>query len=131
MNGEGDNPVFRDGGISYIQIPAQDPAAAARFYAAAFAWQVSGPPRAPRFEDGTGHVIGKFVPGRSAPGDDGVRPFVYVDNLDATLARIAANGGEMVTDPYPEGDLRVAVFRDPEGNAVGVWQHDPREIGTG
>jgi predicted enzyme related to lactoylglutathione lyase len=31
-----------------------------------------------------------------------------------------------VTEPYPEGDLWVAVFRDPSGNVLGVWQHGPR-----
>jgi hypothetical protein len=27
-----------------------------------------------------------------------------------------------VTPLYAEGDLSVAVFRDPEGNVAGVWQ---------
>ena len=31
-------------------------------------------------------------------------------------------GGETVTAPYPEGDLRVATFRDPAGNVIGAWQ---------
>ena len=81
----------------------------------------------PGFEDGTGHVIGHFV-AELAPADDaGIRPYVYVDRLDETLARITAEGGEIVTEPYPEGDLWVAVFRDPAGNVVGAWQRGPRE----
>jgi hypothetical protein len=32
-----------------------------------------------------------------------------------------------VTEPYPEGDLWVALVRDPAGNVVGVWQHGPRD----
>jgi hypothetical protein len=31
------------------------------------------------------------------------------------------SGGDLVsvvTEPYPEGDLRVALFRDPAGNVV-------------
>jgi len=27
-----------------------------------------------------------------------------------------------VTPAYPEGDLRVATFRDPGGNVIGIWQ---------
>ncbi|MFL5920079.1 MAG: hypothetical protein ACJ75Q_01865 [Gaiellaceae bacterium] len=27
---------------------------------------------------------------------------------------------------HPEGDLWVALFRDPAGNVVGVWRHGPR-----
>ena len=41
--------------------------------------------------------------------------------------RVVTNGGEVVTAPYPEGDLRVATFRDPAGNVIGVWQQAPRE----
>ena len=28
--------------------------------------------------------------------------------------------------PYPEGDLWVALFRDPGGNVIGVWQQGAR-----
>jgi predicted enzyme related to lactoylglutathione lyase len=37
------------------------------------------------------------------------------------------NGGALITEPYPEGDLWVATIRDPAGNTVGVWQSEPRE----
>jgi predicted enzyme related to lactoylglutathione lyase len=47
---------------------------------------------------------------------------VFVERVDEKLDAVVANGGEVVTPPYPEGDLTVAVVRDPEGNAVGVWQ---------
>ena len=39
------------------------------------------------------------------------------------MRRILAHGGEIVTDPYPEGQLIVATFRDPAGNVIGLW-HD-------
>jgi hypothetical protein len=40
------------------------------------------------------------------------------------LLRVAdhADAGEVETEPYQEGDLTVAVLRDPSGNLVGVWQ---------
>ncbi len=59
-------------------------------------------------------------------GDGGVRPYVFVENVDETLEKVVAQGGEIVTVPYPEGDLWVALFRDPAGNVVGVWQLGPR-----
>jgi predicted enzyme related to lactoylglutathione lyase len=80
----------------------------------------------PSFEDGTGHVIGHFVDDLAVAGEAGIRPYVYVDRLDETLNNAVANGGEVVTAPYPEGDLWVATFRDPAGNIVGVWQRGPR-----
>jgi predicted enzyme related to lactoylglutathione lyase len=72
-------------------------------------------------------VIGHFVAHADQPvaGEGGVRPYVYVASVDEALERVRANGGEIATSPYPEGDLRVATFRDPEGNVVGVWQRSP------
>jgi predicted enzyme related to lactoylglutathione lyase len=52
---------------------------------------------------------------------------VYVERIDDVLKKIAANGGSVVTARYPEGDLWVAVFRDPAGNVLGVWQRGPRD----
>jgi len=55
-------------------------------------------------------------------GEAGVVPYVFVERVDETLEMAVAQGGEIVTPPYPEGDLRVATFRDPAGNVIGVWQ---------
>ncbi|MBV8219810.1 MAG: hypothetical protein JO325_15210 [Solirubrobacterales bacterium] len=43
-------------------------------------------------------------------------------NVAQTLDRALALGAEITTDPYPEGNLTVATFRDPAGNEIGVWQ---------
>jgi predicted enzyme related to lactoylglutathione lyase len=117
-----EHPVFRPGGISYLRIPATDPQALATFYESAFGWTVRRDRDDPAFEDGTSHVIGHFNAEHEVAGEAGVRPYVFVESLDETLDKIVAGGGEIVTDPYPEGDLWVAVFRDPSGNVVGVWQ---------
>jgi predicted enzyme related to lactoylglutathione lyase len=121
-----DPKVFRVGGISYLRIPAEDPGRTAAFYEAVFGWNVRGDAAEPSFEDGTGHVIGHFVADLPVAGEAGVRPYIYVERVDETLEKVAAGGGEIVTAPYPEGDLWVATFRDPAGNVVGVWQRGPR-----
>jgi predicted enzyme related to lactoylglutathione lyase len=120
------NPVFRPDGVSYLRIPAPDPQAAADFYEEVFGWRVRRDRDDPAFEDGSGHVIGHFHAGHEVAGEAGIRPYVFVENLDETLAKLRSRGAEIVTEPYPEGDLWVAVFRDPAGNVVGVWQHGPR-----
>ena len=122
-----EHPVFRRGGISYLRMPATDPDASAEFYEAVFGWKVRRGRPDPAFEDGSGHVIGHFRSDHAAAGEDGVRIYVFVENLDEALERIRARGCEVVTEPYPEGDLWVALFRDPAGNIVGVWQHGPRQ----
>ncbi|HLM36211.1 MAG TPA: VOC family protein [Gaiellaceae bacterium] len=122
-----EHPVFRVGGISYLRIPAPDPQASAAFYEAVFGWKTRRDRDDPGFEDGSGHVIGHFRADHAVAGEGGVRPYLFVENVDETLEKIADAGGEVVTDPYPEGDLWVALFRDPGGNVVGVWQQGPRE----
>src|SRR4051812_41453215 len=108
--------VFRPGGVSYLRIPAPDPQAAAAFYEAVLGWSVDAARDEPSFADGTGHVIGHFVADQDAAGEAGVRPYVYVESVDGTLARAVEHGAEVETAPYAEGDLWVATFRDPSGN---------------
>jgi uncharacterized protein len=123
---ETEHRVFRRGGISYLRIPAAEPPKAAAFYQRVFGWNIDMERADPNFEDGTGHVIGHFVPDAEVVGEAGVRPYVYVDDVDAALARVVASGGEVERRLYPEGDLWVATVRDPAGNVVGIWQHGPR-----
>ena len=122
---EADDPgvegsVARPGGVSYLAIPARDVARSAAFYQAVFGWELRGDPDAPSFSDGTGHVIGHWRTDLDPAGEAGVRPYVYVEDLGAALERAAAQGAEVV-EPYAEGTLRIAVIRDPAGNAIGVW----------
>lgn len=119
---EGDSPVFRVAGISYLHIPADESRRSAEFYKAVFGWTLRGDPDDPSFEDGTGHVIGAWVTDRPIAADRGVLPYIYVERVDETLERIHAQGGSVVKAPYPEGDLTVATFKDPAGNEIGIWQ---------
>ena len=114
--------VMRPAGISYLRIPAADAKRAAAFYEAVFGWRVDSDRDDPSFEDGTGHVIGHIHEDMEVAGEAGMRPYVFVDSVANTMESIVSNGGEVVTAPYPEGDLTVAVFRDPEGNVLGIWQ---------
>jgi len=120
--------VFRVGGVSYLRIPAQDPRRSAAFYESVFGWSVRADRDEPSFEDGTGHVIGHFMADLPSAGEAGVRPYIYVEGVDETLDKVVAHGGEVVTAPYPEGDLLVATFRDPSGNVLGVWQQGLRDV---
>ena len=54
-----------------------------------------------------------------APGDDAVGYWVYVDDVDATVATLRASGATVVVEPedQPWGE-RVARVRDPAGNLV-------------
>jgi len=118
-----DARLTRPGKLSYIQVPARDTAAAAAFYRDVFGWTISGDnPDHRSFADASGDLIGAFVTGRAASSEPGILPYISVDDIDAAVAKILESGGHVVREPYPEGDLRVATFRDPAGNVVGIWQ---------
>jgi predicted enzyme related to lactoylglutathione lyase len=53
-------------------------------------------------------------------------PYFYVDRIDDAVGRVVAHGGEVVRPPYAEGNLWVALIRDPAGNVIGLWQEGPR-----
>jgi len=112
--------VFRPDSVSYLRVPAPDPAKAAAFYGEVFGWEVD--PAKGRFTDGSGHVIGHFVSDVAVAGENGTRPYVYVEDVEQTLTKLISLGGSSVTPPYPEGNLTVATFRDPAGNVMGIWQ---------
>ena len=118
--------VARPGGVSYLRIPARDVPQSADFYRAVFGWRLRGTAEAPSFSDGTGHVIGHWRTDLPAAGEAGVLPYIYVTDLDATLRAAADRGTELVTAPYQEGNLWIAVIRDPAGNFIGIWQAGPR-----
>jgi predicted enzyme related to lactoylglutathione lyase len=110
--------VFRDRSVSYLELPAVDVARSRQFYSRVFGWQIHDD----AFTDGSGHVIGHWRTDLQAAEDRGIRPYIYTTGIDAVLAAIEVEGGEVVTPRYLEGDLWVARFRDPAGNIVGVWE---------
>jgi uncharacterized protein len=121
------NRLTHHGHVSYLEIPAADIEQSAAFYVAVFGWTIRHPETgSASFDDRSGDLIGRWVTSRRIAREPGILPFIYVDRIDETAARVAAHGGEIVKSPYPEGDLWVATFRDPAGNMLGFWQAGPR-----
>ena len=115
--------LARPGSVSYLHIPIGDRRSTASFYGEVFGWSIRDPDAdSPGFTDGSGHVIGHFVTDQAVAGDSGVRPYIYVDDVRATVERITAHGGSVRKQPFAEGKLTVALFGDPAGNVLGVWQ---------
>jgi predicted enzyme related to lactoylglutathione lyase len=115
------HPACFEPAASPICISRGEPSRAADFYEAVFAWTPRRDSDEPAFSDATGHVIGHFIAGDPAPDQTGILPLVYVEDVDAALARIERYGGSVARSARPEGSLRVATFRDPEGNLIGLW----------
>jgi predicted enzyme related to lactoylglutathione lyase len=116
--------------LCYLEIPAGDVGRAAAFYEAVFGWKVRDRDGdRPSFTDAGGQVSGAWVRDRAVSAEPGLLPYIWVDDIDATLAAVAENGGEALDGPRldvePDGEW-IATFRDPAGNVVGLYQEGPR-----
>ena len=115
--------LSRHGGLSYLHIPAVDVHQSASFYKHVFGWTIHRRESDhPGFDDGSGYVSGAWVTDQVISREPGLLPYIYVDSIDSAIECIKARGGEVVTAPYPEGNLWIATFRDPAGNVIGLWQ---------
>jgi predicted enzyme related to lactoylglutathione lyase len=75
--------------LSYLKIPALDPAVSARFYEEVFGWIVrdQGDGRH-SFDDATGHVSGSWEIDQTPSTQAGLLPYIYVDHIDDIVAGI-------------------------------------------
>ncbi len=115
------------GDITHIDIPVGDMERAKGFYGTLFGWQIQ---TYPGFEDYPMWQAPNGISGGGlAPRDEGFtqpRSYVEVDSIDDTLAQVTAHGGEvaMARSPIDENSWW-AVFRDPDGNVVGLYEKRP------
>lgn len=110
--------------IAHLELSANDPAEAGRFYAGVFGWKIEhnvkfdyyifegeGGPRG-GFEkpDGKEHKAGDVV------------VYIGTDDIDVSLTKIEALGGKILL-PKTEipGVAWYALFADPTGNKLGLY----------
>jgi predicted enzyme related to lactoylglutathione lyase len=106
-----------------------DPEAAVRFYGELFGWECTDvmPEGAP------GHYFMARIGGRDAVAlgsiPDGApavavwNTYVWVHDADETTAKAEAAGATVIDQPCDVFDAgRMAMFADPEGAAIAVWQ---------
>jgi predicted enzyme related to lactoylglutathione lyase len=112
---------FVHGQLSYLQIPASDIPASARFYEAVFGWSVD--PEGGGFE--APGLIGQWIDERPAAPEAGLVGWIHVEDVARTLDQAQAAGAAVRERPTPDGPRLLASFSDPAGNLVGIVQHDP------
>ncbi|AXC12506.1 Glyoxalase family protein [Acidisarcina polymorpha] len=114
----------------YIEIPATHVAESMAFYEKLFGWKIRRRDSdRPTFDDAPGNISGTWVLGREVAMQPGLLPYIWVDSIDETLGLAVASGGEVVSiraEDASGGVMRIATFRDPAGNVVGLFQEDSR-----
>ena len=114
-------------------IHVDDVDRARRFYEAVFGWTFEpwGPPGFYIIHTGDdadpgvrGLMHQRHVP-RTGTGLNGLEPTFGVENLDAVLAAVRANGGKVTMDKSPIPTVGVLVrFEDTEGNDIGAMAYE-------
>jgi predicted enzyme related to lactoylglutathione lyase len=113
----------------WVDTTQPDPAAAAGFYADLFGWETEDvmPPESPmryfmaRLRGGDVAAIGSQFPGAPQPAI--WNTYVWVEDADATAAKVRDAGGTVIREPGDVGESgRMAVFADPAGAAFAIWQ---------
>ena len=113
--------------IAFFEVVSDDHERAQKFYAALFDWQVSVDPGMGGYglvDTGSGEgAIGGGIGPSAAPGDTGVKIYVRVPDLQASLDHAEELGGTVLVSPTDlPGDFgRFALLADPDGNPVGLW----------
>jgi uncharacterized protein len=116
-------PTLANGKICYIDIPAVDIDRSADFYSRVFGWKIRRRgDGATAFDDGVGEVSGIWSVGRPPAAQPGFLIYVMVENAEATVRAVLANGCEIVEPVVADGPNITAKFRDPGGNVVGIFE---------
>ncbi|MPZ95555.1 MAG: VOC family protein [Propionibacteriales bacterium] len=121
------------GRVSHFEIPADDVKRAQAFYAEAFGWNVVPMPEmgyttvgtTPSDEQGRPTEVGGINGGMMQRQEPITGPVITIDveDIDAALAKVTAQGGATVVGKQAAGDMGfTAYFTDSEGNTLGLWQ---------
>ena len=118
------HPTFGNGKICYIEIPAADINASAKFYETCFGWHIRTDNNGvASFDDAVTEVSGRWVTGRKAHTGDGLMISIMVFDILATCNLVKDNGGAVIILPDMNAKDKVANITDPYGNVWGLYQH--------
>lgn len=110
--------------IVHVEIPAQDPQAASRFYSELFGWQLQSLPSMEyiRFQSNgvTGGFVGLGGPMQHQTGE--LLVYVGSDDIDGDLRKAEQLGGKIL---IPKTEIPntgwFGVIEDPAGNRLGLF----------
>jgi uncharacterized protein len=117
--------AYEPGVPCWVDLGSPDPQGAADFYGALFGWDVpEGPEEAGGYRIATvgGLPVAGIGPAQN-PGPPVWTTYVDVESADETAEKVSAAGGQVIVpamDVFEHG--RMAVFVDPVGAFISVWQ---------
>jgi predicted enzyme related to lactoylglutathione lyase len=111
---------------SWVDLSSPDLAKSRDFYSALFGWNCpEGPPEAGGYSvcDVGGKSVAGIGPKMNPDMPSLWMTYVNVDSADETVAKAKASGATVFVEPMDVMDAgRMAVFADPLGAVIGLWQ---------
>ncbi len=125
----GESASSREGEILWVDLTVPDAEGVRAFYASVVGWR-SEPVDMGGYSDfnmiagGSGQVVSGICHARGPNAGLPAQWLLYigVDDLDASIQRCAALGGQVVAGPTGVDGSRVCVIRDPAGAAVALYE---------
>jgi predicted enzyme related to lactoylglutathione lyase len=116
--------------LRHFAINADDVPRARAFYESVFGWAFTpfGPPDFYQTRSAGAGRIGALQARRTLDGVPmpGMELSFAVEDIEATVAAIEANGGAVLMAPFQIPDVgRLIFFKDSEGNVAGAMQYEP------
>ena len=113
--------------VVHFELMSKDPAKIGAFYEKIFGWKVTNMPelnyRFVETEAEAGINGGIVKPDRPEPWPGKLTLYIEVDDLAGYRERIVAAGGKIHVEAQEVPAMgRFALFTDPEGRMMGLWQ---------
>lgn len=126
QEGAARGPSSGDGAlVDWFEVLGADAERTQAFYTELFGWTVN--PAAPGYglvDTGTGRGIQRGI--GAGEGARWATVYAHVPDVEQALARVEQLGGTRVYGPTAVDDhMQSGAFRDPAGNAFGVYHHEP------
>lgn len=115
-------PTFAQGKICYVQLPSKNPKASAEFFRTVFDWNIrTHDDGMLAFDDPTGAVSGMWETRLTAADDPGFLVSIMVRDVPKAAEAVVAHGGNIVKEPWYDGQQHLALVRDPDGNMWSLY----------
>ena len=131
------NTSYKHGTFCWADLGTTDAPAAKKFYGGLFGWTFNDSPAGPGMTYSMCMLGGTDAAALYNMGEDmkGMPPhwaaYISVDDLEGTVAKAKANGGNVFKEPFDVMDHgRMAVIQDPSGGVVCLW-HGKGHKGAG
>lgn len=112
--------------IVYLEIPAPDIEKARVFYSSVFHWKIEDSNLSDQkycmFTTGENSLMGG-LDSRKPVIDGGAIIYIKVSDISSTLESITKSGGSVIREKFDIGGGYgfSGLFKDPNGNHVGLW----------